>query len=662
MCNDYLQCAHFGALGIEMAKFLDLSVNGIALGAVSGGTNQTQAQLTTTTPNVLQLSGSTTSTLCRISGVDQPQADTDAANYLQTYVLGQIRGLQMKPSVSLASTVPVSLSASVTTRPSLHWPGPYTATTGVTDLWSTNDDLGRNASTANNFLSSSGNMTMSCGFIFTPTVAHTSGLNGPKMFWTFNGSQGYGSGDEGGIGLNCGDPTALIFNSFTATGGNVSANNPPTTYNDMRYAWTTVTPGVQYCFLWTYTRYLTGVNAPGVMSITWGTLANGIVTPVPDYRNGVSFQSKGGVLPSGFGGSAAATPESNWLLQSMRLTYGSWSSSEVNFFVAPTILSLQDAFVTQWQPPPPGWLASGIDGVVPTANTRILLTGETTESQNGIWQVNSAQTALIRPPDFLTGANAAANFVFVKGPGLTNNDQGYLCTSLPGQDVVDTNSTTWVQYTSEGGTVGSLQMGTDSITAASGALSFVNNNLTTTGTVTSTAAVHGSLAIQAGNIYDSSGQINFNTDNLVTSGAIKAATLTVGAGSIVDSTGAISLGTTNLATTGAMTAPHFLTVSDERLKTVTADLEITPDIYAALHPVCFNWKASGQADVGLIAQELQAVAPQVVSKDSNSPEGYLYVDYAAVVPYALAIAKGATDRVAALEARVAALEPETTSR
>ena len=95
-----------------MAKFLDLSVNGIALGVVSGGSNQTQAQLTTNTPNVLQLSGSTTSALCRISGVDEPQADTDATNrlYLQTYVLGQVRGLQMKSSVALASTVPVSLS------------------------------------------------------------------------------------------------------------------------------------------------------------------------------------------------------------------------------------------------------------------------------------------------------------------------------------------------------------------------------------------------------------------------------------------------------------------------------------------------------------------------------------------------------------------------
>ena len=96
-----------------MAKFLDLSVNGIALGAVSGGTNTTQALLSTTGSNVLQLSGANTSTLCRLSGVDQPAADTDAANklYVQSYVLGQIRGLQLKQSVQLASKTPVALVA-----------------------------------------------------------------------------------------------------------------------------------------------------------------------------------------------------------------------------------------------------------------------------------------------------------------------------------------------------------------------------------------------------------------------------------------------------------------------------------------------------------------------------------------------------------------------
>ena len=99
--------------GLEMAKFLDLAVNGIALGAVSGGTNTTQALLSTGGSNALQLSGANSSTLCRLSGVDQPQSDTDATNrlYLQSYVLGQIHGLKMKLSVQLCSTIPARISA-----------------------------------------------------------------------------------------------------------------------------------------------------------------------------------------------------------------------------------------------------------------------------------------------------------------------------------------------------------------------------------------------------------------------------------------------------------------------------------------------------------------------------------------------------------------------
>ena len=76
--------------------------------------------------------------------------------------------------------------------------------------------------------------------------------------------------------------------------------------------------------------------------------------------------------------------------------------------------------------------------------------------------------------------------------------------------------------------MGSLQFGTDSITTASGTLSFVNNNLTTSGTVASTAQTCGTLSIQAGNIYDSSGAINFNSDNLRTTGQIHPASISRG--------------------------------------------------------------------------------------------------------------------------------------
>ena len=198
-------------------------------------------------------------------------------------------------------------------------------------------------------------------------------------------------------------------------------------------------------------------------------------------------------------------------------------------------------------------------------------------------------------------------------------------------------------------------MGTDSITTASGTLSLLNNNLTTTGTVASTASTCGTLSVQAGNIYDSSGQINFNTDNLLTAGTLKSGTLTVAAGRLTDSTGSISLGACNTVTSGTMTAPHFLTVSDARLKTVESDLEITEAILAGLRPVRFTWNASQAHDVGLIAQEVQSVAPHAVTQDDNTEDHFLYVDYTSLVPYALAMAKQALDKVAVLESAVAAL-------
>ena len=613
-----------------MAKFLDLSVNGIALGAVSGGTNQTQALLSTATSNVLQLSGANTSTLCRLTGLDQPTSDTDAANklYVQSYVLGQIRGLQMKQAVKLCSTVPINFTGGSLEHTStiLRWASPPDG-----NLLTVADDNGVTLNTSAYLSTSSSKWTVAYKWRYPSTNAVDGVLNfssglangqggdfvsiGPNAFLRTSGTFYYGTGGQqqiefntGGWGQFPGNPARFWFNQSVFP------------------------PNSDIYFLYTFD----GATATGTCSVA--TYSGGVFTlPTPLTNTG----GYPGTNPGTYTG-ATFTPGA----PITALTLSKQGSTFSNLLIANKIMTFLEAF----GPAPAGWKQTGLDGgQIPTALDRVLLTAQTSAIQNGIWQVDAGGNTLIRPVDYSAGASAAANFVFTAGPGVAHDDQGFLCTTLPGQDVVDTNPTTWMQYTSSGGSVGSLTMGTDSITTASGTLSLVSNNLTTTGTVISTGAVHGTLSVQAGNIYDSSGQINFSTDNLVTSGTVKPGTLSLAAGSITDTTGAITFGSDNLTTTGSMTAPHFLTVSDERLKQVTSDLEITPDIYAALRPVNFNWKASGQADVGLIAQEVQAAAPHAVNKDTNSPEGYLYVDYAALVPYALAIAKRATDRVAALE-------------
>ena len=64
----------------------------------------------------------------------------------------------------------------------------------------------------------------------------------------------------------------------------------------------------------------------------------------------------------------------------------------------------------------------------------------------------------------------------------------------------------------------------------------------------------------------------------------------------------------------------FITLSDERLKENITDLPSQLDNVMALRPVEFDYKATGGHQIGFIAQEVQAVYPDLVSEDD---EGYL---------------------------------------
>ena len=110
-----------------MTTYIDLASNGISLGQSVSGVQNPWAVITTPAANSLNLQGATSTTPCELSGVDQPAADTDAANrlYVQQYVKTQIRGLQVKSSAQLCSKTPVSLAGTSSIR---RWPGPFTGT------------------------------------------------------------------------------------------------------------------------------------------------------------------------------------------------------------------------------------------------------------------------------------------------------------------------------------------------------------------------------------------------------------------------------------------------------------------------------------------------------------------------------------------------------
>lgn len=88
-----------------------------------------------------------------------------------------------------------------------------------------------------------------------------------------------------------------------------------------------------------------------------------------------------------------------------------------------------------------------IDSVPLVAGDRVLLTAQSTAAQNGIWVV--AAGAWTRPVDYPTGGEAFNSAVFVS-EGTAFADSAWVCTTNPPADVIDTNSTAWVQFSSPG--------------------------------------------------------------------------------------------------------------------------------------------------------------------------------------------------------------------
>lgn len=99
---------------------------------------------------------------------------------------------------------------------------------------------------------------------------------------------------------------------------------------------------------------------------------------------------------------------------------------------------------------------------------------------------------------------------------------------------------------------------------------------------------------------------------------------------------------TTVDVSGIVFANNFLTASDRRLKK-----DLTPLNSETILPAYrFAWTRDGKADVGFMADEVEAVAPECVFIDDR---GFKGVDYARLVPYCFSA-------MAALAARVSTLE------
>jgi len=110
---------------------------------------------------------------------------------------------------------------------------------------------------------------------------------------------------------------------------------------------------------------------------------------------------------------------------------------------------------------------------------------------------------------------------------------------------------------------------------------------------------------------------------------------------------ATTVGTISVTTT----ATAYNTSSDQRLKQNIVDAPSASDSIDAIQIRSFDWKADGSHQkYGVIAQELEAIAPEAVSKGEKEDDMW-GVDYSKLVPMLI-------KEVQSLRARVAQLEGE----
>lgn len=88
-----------------------------------------------------------------------------------------------------------------------------------------------------------------------------------------------------------------------------------------------------------------------------------------------------------------------------------------------------------------------IDGVLLAEGDRVLVQGQTTGSENGIYVVASGAWA--RSADYANGDTVASTFMFVE-EGTVNADNGYVCTNDGGSDVVGTDALSYAQFSGAG--------------------------------------------------------------------------------------------------------------------------------------------------------------------------------------------------------------------
>ncbi|HGR0021324.1 TPA: phage tail spike protein [Streptococcus pneumoniae] len=95
--------------------------------------------------------------------------------------------------------------------------------------------------------------------------------------------------------------------------------------------------------------------------------------------------------------------------------------------------------------------------------------------------------------------------------------------------------------------------------------------------------------------------------------------------------------------------------SDRRLKKNITDTAVKAlDKINRLRMVAFDFiENKKHEEIGLIAQEAETIVPRIVSRDPENPDGYLHIDYTALVPYLIKAIQELNQKIEKMEKTIA---------
>jgi len=176
--------------------------------------------------------------------------------------------------------------------------------------------------------------------------------------------------------------------------------------------------------------------------------------------------------------------------------------------------------------------------------------------------------------------------------------------------------------------------GTLSFEGTAGQLFSITNNLTT-GSIFSVNDVSGMPSIDVNangtvSMVSYGGSIGIGITNPLQQLQVGFGTNVV----VVDSTGELGIGTANptskihvigdVLATGNVTALQFTSTSDRNQKKNITPIKDAINIVNQLEGVRFNWVESNKPSIGVIAQDIERILPEVVETNQNGTKSVLY--------------------------------------